>query len=109
MADNELHGDASANGSILSLYEFQRLLLRTSVDDELERIVGSSKEVNNDIGAAVQQQQQGEIDDAASRSSSLPCFDCSPVTNQEQGMPSSRPAVIDKDIEKENDYQWYSW
>ena len=74
------HGNVASDG-ILSLHEFQSLL-RTSVDDELERIVG--KQVKNDNNAVVQQEK---------------CFDCSPVTNnqehyKEKSMPSSRPAVV---------------
>ena len=72
------HGNVASDG-ILSLHEFQSLL-RTSVDDELERIVGNQVNDNN----AVQQEK---------------CFDCSPVTNnqehyKEKSMPSSRPATV---------------
>ena len=42
------HGNAAASDGMLSLDEFQSLL-RTSVDDELERIVG--KQVKNDNNA----------------------------------------------------------
>ena len=74
------HGNAAASDGMLSLHEFQSLL-RTSVDDELERIVG--KQVKKD-NAVVQQEK---------------CFDCSPVTNnqehyKEKSMPSSRPATV---------------
>ena len=82
------HGNAAASDGMLSLHEFQSLL-RTSVDDELERIVGNQVNDNN----AVQQEK---------------CFDCSPVTNnqehyKEKSMPSSRPAtVLTKTLKKKS-------
>ena len=68
----------SRNGGLLSLYEFQRLL-RTSLDEELELIVGKEE----------------------SESSSKPCLDCAPAMNQDQ-MPSSRPILSTKALKPTN-------